>query len=68
MGLSHQGRQSSGAQEPCSAQPSAPAASPPVSSSSLFSAFLSAKNAKSFGKPYLRNDHVSGIVFPLCPS
>lgn len=69
MGLSHQGRQSSGAQEPCSAQPSAPAASPSVSSPSLlFSAFLSAKNAKSFGKPYLRNDHVSGIVFPLCPS
>lgn len=68
-GLSHQGRQSRGAQEPDPAQPSAPAAGTSLTFSSLLlSLFVSVKNAKSFGKPCLRNAHVSGIVFPSSPS
>lgn len=29
---------------------------------------ISAKNAKSFGRPCLRNAHISGTVFPISPS
>lgn len=66
--MSLQGQQSSGAQELCSAQPSAPPAGTSTNFlSCLISACVSAKNAESVGRPCLRNDHISGVVFLVSP-